>query len=86
MLDPTVINTCLRPLAEGLAADGYQLRLEIDANHLLLRISSGGDGCDDCLIPKAIMSKMVSQALEKGGIANSSVEIELFYPTDTPSP
>lgn len=62
---------------KSLAADGYELNVDVGADSADVRIVAGPDACDDCLVPKEIMREMLAPAL---GVTADA--IDLSYPTD----
>jgi hypothetical protein len=59
-----------------LKADGYELAVSAAQSGIELTVTAG-DGCGECLVPKAIMRRMMAEALSKHGIDDN---FTLRYP------
>lgn len=72
----------LDDLRQGLNADGYDLRVAVDGRVQLRIVVAREDACEDCLVPKEIMSQMAAAALQErdGGI--TAADIDLLYPAE----
>jgi len=81
MLNLAVVESALRPVTEALEADGYTLEVSASENHgLRLEVIAGPEACEDCLVPKAMMERMVETAL--GGAGMTPLALEIVYPVD----
>jgi hypothetical protein len=70
----------LAGLRQAFAADGYDLQVEDIADGVArIRIVAGPDACEDCLVPKTIMSGLMQTSL--AGVPEVK-QVELIYPTD----
>ncbi|MFW6090351.1 MAG: hypothetical protein ACODAF_00650 [Actinomycetota bacterium] len=67
----------LDELRTSLAADGYELDVDVSGASAVVRIAAGPDACDDCLVSKSMMRAMLAPVL---GVAED--EIDLSYPAD----
>lgn len=81
-LDPDIVKELLRPIVDGLDADGYVLSASVDGGRLVVRIEARPGVCGDCLVPKHTMSGLLSATLEAGDIETGSLVIEITYPTE----
>jgi hypothetical protein len=65
----------------ALEADGYRLAVSApEINRLRVEIIAGPEACDDCLVPKSMMEKMLEAAL--GGAGLPSLPLEVVYPVE----
>lgn len=71
------MNEKLISLEEMLAVDGYTLTIERTGPTTDAVIRSGDGICEDCLVPKTIMTGMLAQALEI-----EADSITLTYPSE----
>ena len=70
----------LRPITQGLEADGYTLRVGLTGgNQLELNVEAGEAACSDCLIPKELFLSMAEKVLVDGGV---HAELLVRYPND----
>lgn len=67
----------LEEFRKSLAADGYELNVDVNADSAAVRIVAGPDACDDCLVSKEMMRAMLAPAL---GVAAD--DIDVTYPAD----
>ncbi|MFW6205466.1 MAG: hypothetical protein ACOC96_10865 [Actinomycetota bacterium] len=67
----------LEEFRRSLAADGYELDVDVSAGSAAVRIVAGPDACDDCLVSKSMMRSMLAPVL---GVAEN--DIDLTYPAD----
>ncbi|GAA4763450.1 hypothetical protein [Citricoccus nitrophenolicus] len=67
----------LEDLRQTLAADGYILSIDESGGRMDARISAEDGVCGDCLVPKNLMTLMISNAT--GAQADA---IDLTYPTE----
>lgn len=75
------LNGALQPMRTQLAADGYELTADLEADRVLeLRVVAGADACEECLVPKDLFASMVSDQLASSGV--SVDEIKVAYPAD----
>jgi hypothetical protein len=64
-----------------LKEDGYDVRLEgYDPGELRLEIVAGPQACEECLVPKEILSSIIEANLPAD---LSGTRVTLTYPTDT---
>lgn len=74
-----VLSERVRPLADALSADGYDLQVATtDEGRIVARIDATPEACPDCLVPKAIMAAMFSEAIYGG--SSEQAQVELRYP------
>ncbi len=70
----------LSSIREGLAADGYDLDVEIaDDGSVAVRVSAGPDACEDCLVPKPIFHDLVTAPLAD---LVDPATVSVHYPVD----
>jgi len=75
------LNTALDDVREGLNADGYDLVVEgLDAGSLKVRIAARENACEECLVPKDLMARMLLAAVSDA--APDVQRVEVAYPTD----
>ena len=74
------IEHALDPFRQSLAADGYGLRVDaVEAGVLRLSIVAQAGACEECLVPRALMTAMIQDSIsQEPGIH----EIELTYPDE----
>lgn len=73
-----MINTeRIEPLAQSLAADGYQLKVAENGARVAVTVTAGPDACEDCLVPKDLMRGILASALGADGDS-----IDIAYPAD----
>ena len=74
------VDTQLDGLRESLEADGYDLRVDsLEGGRLTLSIVANEGACEECLVPKTIMTELVKQSLSDG---SGVTDVEVHYPTD----
>jgi hypothetical protein len=79
MSDPA-LDRALEPVSAALAADGYALSARRDGEAVAVRIAATPEACDDCLVPKELMARMITGALADAGLGASSVDLR--YPNE----
>jgi len=80
VIDQQDLDHALEPVSSALAADGYVLSARFEEDALTVRIAAGPDACEDCLIPKSLMARMIGSALADAGVAAGRVD--LTYPDE----
>jgi hypothetical protein len=75
---PVDVEQALEPVREALKADDYHLTVLNTDPVLALGIRAGGSACADCLAPPAVLTQVISTALE-GRYAPADITIE--YPS-----
>jgi hypothetical protein len=70
------VSAGLDGIRKGLEADGYGLEVVGAADVLAIRIVATEDACEDCLVSREVMARMMSGALG-GRWAPEQIEIEL---------
>lgn len=78
--DVGTVQVALNGVETMLRSDGYELRIEKQAETLTVIIDAQPDACEECLVPKSMMSSFISSALEKADLHVGT--FELIYPTD----
>jgi hypothetical protein len=67
-------------ISRSLASDDYALTVaETGPQRLAVTVHAPESGCNDCLVPKGVMSTIISTTLEKAGLVAA---VELIYPSD----
>src|SRR6202034_2161045 len=54
--------------------------VELDGGAVTVRVSAGPDACEECLVPKALMTQLVLQALGNAGMGIPAEQVRLTYP------
>lgn len=81
MLSLVEVESAFGTVAGALEADGYRLAVSAPTmDQLRVEIIAGPDACEECLIPKAMMEKMLESAL--GGAGLASLPLEVVYPNE----
>jgi hypothetical protein len=75
-------DQALSDMREMLAEDGYALSWFVDGSEIVVNIAATAAACPECLVPKTLMSMLVSEALERRNLVMSSSSVRLIYPTD----
>jgi len=58
------VEEALAGLRTGVRADGYDLQVEsVDDGVARVRVVAGPDACEECLVPKAIMTGTIRRSL-----------------------
>lgn len=70
----------LQPLSESVQHDGYSLEIGVDEQRVEISVVAGPGACEDCLVPKDVMSMIALQALEDAGLELPGEELRLVYP------
>ena len=79
-VETSTIEQQLAAFREGLVADGYDIVVDgYAAGTARLRIAVGPNACEECLVPKPIMLRMLEESLK--GLSDIR-EIQLAYPAD----
>lgn len=71
------MSTKIEDIQEMLAADGYAMQVERYDSGARVVVTAGEGICDDCLVPKNVMTGILANAL---GIERDG--IELVYPVE----
>jgi hypothetical protein len=75
------VESAFGPVSGALEADGYRLAVSAsETNRLRVEVIAGPEACEDCLIPKSMLEKMLVAAL--GGVGLPSLPLELVYPVE----
>lgn len=74
------LRETLQPLCNSFEADGYRMTVaSFEEGRLTIIIEAGEGACEECLVPKEIMSGIVQNTLP----TNAGVSlIDLVYPRD----
>ena len=73
------VEARISELREGLAADGYQLRVEdVTDEQATMRLSLADGACSKCLIPKDLLVPMIEAQLEGLG----PTRVDVHYPAE----
>jgi hypothetical protein len=76
----TALAAALQTMTDTLAADGYLLHADRAGDLVLVAVEAGPEACEDCLVPKAMMERMILDTLSRAGIPAAGVE--LSYPAE----
>jgi len=75
------LTDALEPLADALAADGYELRAtETGARAARVEVIATPDACADCLVPQDVFGAIIRTRLSE--VLSGSWDVEVVYPTD----
>jgi len=67
----------LQQIQETMALDGYALEVAEDGDRRIATVTAGEGICDDCLVPKVVMTNLLAKALDV-----APDRIDLHYPVD----
>ena len=71
----------LGPLAQALAADGYELNVEVTQDQAVrLDVRATENACEECLVPKELFASMAEKRLSDA--SGESWKVEVVYPVD----
>lgn len=73
----TIDQTQLDALRGSLEADDYHLSLDIEGDAATAVITAGPDACAECLVPKELMTRMLSPM-----IGVPAERIDMTYPVE----
>jgi hypothetical protein len=78
--DTPTVEHALAGLRTGIQADGYDLQVEsVDNGVVRVRIVAGPNACEECLVPKSIMTGTIRMSLR--GLPEIT-SVQLAYPLD----
>jgi hypothetical protein len=69
------INDALSSVRRSLAADGYELHVEVEGSNVGLLIKPGQGACADCLAPDTVIVTIASDAIQASGITDMNVHM-----------
>ena len=75
-------ESALARMQTMLAADGYQLDVEVSEGQLNLTVRATPEACAECLVPKTLLASMAVTMLGEGGIPVDPNDVALRYPAD----
>jgi hypothetical protein len=80
-MDLDEITEVLRPLADGLASDGYLLFATTEGRRLTVRVEAGPEACAECLVPKTLFDQIVLTKLRSvvGELVDAGL-VDISYP------
>jgi hypothetical protein len=76
------VDASIEPLRAGLDADGYDMEIAAIDDKIRLRIVARDDACEDCLVPKEVMTRIIAAKLQDHQATVSPDDIEITYPVD----
>jgi hypothetical protein len=81
--EPDTVSA-LADVARMLESDGFSLLIEETETRLTVSVTAGPDACDECLVPKGVLSGIISSRLADASAAagSSARELVIVYPTD----
>jgi hypothetical protein len=75
------IESAFGPVSGALEADGYRLEVSApETDRLRVEIIAGPEACEDCLVPKSMLEKMLEAALGGAGLPN--LPLDVVYPVE----
>jgi hypothetical protein len=75
------VEQALAPLRTGVQADGFDLMVEsVQDGVARVRVLAGPSACEECLVPKSIMSSTIRRSLRT---LPEIRQVDLRYPLDT---
>jgi len=78
--DVQAVEHALAGLRTGVQADGYDLHVEsVEDGVASVRIVAGPNACEECLVPKAIMTGTIRMSLRS---VPEIIGVHLRYPLD----
>jgi hypothetical protein len=81
MSNITTPAEALSPLSQALAADGYELGVElIDTHAVRLDIKATESACEECLVPKQLFAAMAGKRLQDA--SGTEWTVEVVYPAE----
>ena len=73
-----MLTKALADVKETLAVDGYELSYhQSQEGDIDIFIKAGPHACEDCLLPKPILEKIIQNALDENCISYLAVNIHL---------
>lgn len=69
------VAEALAPIRAVLESDGYTGEWEETEGGVVFRVGAGTADCADCLVPRAVLERMVGSALEPTGTALARLEM-----------
>jgi hypothetical protein len=79
-VDEAGLVKALQPISSALEADGYFLNAAVAGPGLKIEIVAGPEACEDCLVPKDMMARMITSVLSEAGVGTPSLEVT--YPNE----
>jgi len=71
----------LGPLSQALAADGYELDIELlQENNVRLDVRATENACEECLVPKELFVSMAEKRLSDA--SGEPWQVEVVYPVE----
>lgn len=85
--EPPTPAGALAMLTASLEADGYTMRVDVDGQHVVLRVDAAApDACPDCLVPSALFGDIAHAALVEAGFDYARAQIDVRLPVERPRP
>jgi len=76
------VSDSIDGLRLGLRADGYDLEVTGIDDKLRMRVIALEDACEDCLVPREAMARILAAKLQDRQDSITSNDIDLTYPAD----
>ena len=81
VIDEPAVHRALERISLMLDADGFELRLRLEAGHLKAAVVATDATCAECLVPKELLESMILEKLDVAGIHAGPDDLILTYPT-----
>jgi len=80
-LENPAVSERLKVLYDTLAVDGYEMSVQMArGGRVQARIVATAEACADCLVPRSVMSALLTDAVHAGG--GGPIEVDILYPGD----
>jgi hypothetical protein len=76
----TQVEAALAGHRAALEADGYELRVSLADERVVLSVTATPQGCADCLVPAALFKNIVMDEIFAAGLKLSPEGVEIRYP------
>lgn len=76
------VSAALSKMQTMLEADGYALDVAVESGAVALTVRATPEACAECLVPKSLFATMAADALGKQGVAVTTDDLVVTYPTE----